>query len=285
MSTIVGITPLILTYNEEANIERVLEKLAWAEQILVVDSLSSDRTQQILSTWPKVTVVKRPFDNHVNQWNFGLSQVRTPWVLSLDADYILSDELVRELQEKAPALDKDGYFASFTYCIHGQPLRASLYPPLIVLFRKERAHYVSDAHTQRLHLDGEAGRLKSTIYHDDRKPLSAWLRAQERYGSLEVQTIIGTPDKALTLLDRVRRLGWLSPIVAAVYCLFGKRLFLDGKIGLYYTLQRVYTELLISLRLLDHRLSRSGSRAVGAGVAIPVGTESRDQEASVAREV
>jgi glycosyltransferase involved in cell wall biosynthesis len=290
VNTIAGITPLILTYNEEANIGRVLEKLAWAEEILVIDSLSSDRTPEILATWPKVKVVERPFDNHVNQWNFGLSQVRTPWVLSLDADYVLSDELVRELQVKAPVLDKAGYFAGFTYCIHGRPLRASLYPPRTVLFRKDRAHYVADAHTQLLHLDGEAGRLKATIYHDDRKPLNAWLHAQERYGSLEVRTIIDTPHRALTLLDRMRRLGWLSPIVAALYCLFGKRLILDGKIGLYYTLQRVYTELLLSLRLLDDRLSRGSSHPIGASdMNVPsetgVGRASRDQKAAMLRDV
>ena len=255
MSSIADITPLILTYNEQANIRRVLEKLTWASQIVVIDSLSSDETLAILGEWPKVTVIKRPFDDHVTQWNFGLSQIQTPWVLSLDADYVLSDELIRELTVKAPSLDKDGYYAPFRYCIHGRPLRGSLYPPRIVLFRRDRAHYVADAHTQVLRLEGETGRLSAPIYHDDRKPLSAWLRAQDRYGLLEVEAITRTPREALTLLDRVRRMGWLSPLVAIAYCLFGKGLILDGRRGLYYTLQRVYAELLISLRLLDQELT------------------------------
>lgn len=268
MTVISDITPLILTYNEEANIGRVLEKLTWARQIVVVDSFSSDRTLEILATRPAIRVHQRAFDNHVDQWNFGLTQVSTPWVLSLDADYVLSDDLIRELWGKAPALEKDGYFASFIYCIHGTPLRASLYPPRLVLFKKDRARYVADAHTQILRLDGNAGHLSSVIFHDDRKPLAAWLRAQDRYGALEVETITRKPRGASTLLDRMRRTGWLTPLLVVIYCLFGKGLILDGKPGLYYTLQRAYTELLLSLRLIDDNLAkRTGQQRLESSMA------------------
>src|SRR6185295_10441829 len=93
------ITPLILTYNEAPNIARALQGLTWAREIVVVDSFSDDETVQIATSFPNVRVVQRAFDCHRNQWEFGLKEtdISTAWVLALDADYLLSDELVAEI--------------------------------------------------------------------------------------------------------------------------------------------------------------------------------------------
>jgi glycosyltransferase involved in cell wall biosynthesis len=225
------ITPLILTYNEEPNIGRVLEKLRWAERIVVVDSHSTDRTAEIATALPQVT---------------------TPWVLSLDADYLLSDELIDELAARTETPGIAGFYASFRYCVAGRPLRGSLYPPRIVLFRRDRARYEPDGHTQLLRVDGATGRLAGVIFHDDRKPLAAWLRAQQRYSLLEADKLTATPVETLGLADRIRRRKWLAPLLAPPYCLFAKGLILDGWRGLFYTFQRTYVELLLSLRLFEH---------------------------------
>src|SRR5882762_5987283 len=129
------ITPLVLTYNEAPNIERTLSRLTWAERIVVVDSFSTDETEPICRRHPRVEFIQRKFDDHTSQWNFGLAQIKTEWVLSLDADYVLSDELVVELKNLTLAEGVNAYFASFKYCVHGRRLRASLYPPRPVLFR------------------------------------------------------------------------------------------------------------------------------------------------------
>ena len=90
------ITPLILTYNEAPNISRALGGLGWAKEIVVVDSFSDDETVQIASSFPNVRVIQRIFDCHRNQWEFGLKEtgISTPWVLALDADYIVTAELI-----------------------------------------------------------------------------------------------------------------------------------------------------------------------------------------------
>ena len=80
------ITPLIITYNEAPNICRTLGKLLWAQRIVVIDSGSTDGTVEILRGYPQVEVIQRPFINAASQCNFGLTQVVSPWVLSLDAD-------------------------------------------------------------------------------------------------------------------------------------------------------------------------------------------------------
>ena len=166
-----SITPLILTYNEAPNIARSLGALSWAKDIVIVDSFSDDNTVDIAKSFPHVRIFQRAFDCHRNQWEFGLKEtgIATPWVLALDADYVLSDELVAELGGLTPDARTAGYRANFVYCIKGRKLRSGIYPPVTVLYRREAATYVQDGHTQRVAVEGEIEDLKAPIFHDDRK--------------------------------------------------------------------------------------------------------------------
>src|SRR5262245_19886073 len=125
------ITPLILMYNEAPNIARALGRLSWAGDIVVVDSFSDDGTIEMAKLLPQVRVFQRAFDSHRDQWEFGLKQTRiaTPWVLALDADYVISDELKAELESLTPDPKTVGYRANFVYCIKGRELRSGIYPP------------------------------------------------------------------------------------------------------------------------------------------------------------
>ncbi|HXC08289.1 MAG TPA: glycosyltransferase, partial [Steroidobacteraceae bacterium] len=119
------ITPLIITYNEASNICRTVGKLLWAQRIVVIDSGSSDGTVEMLRRYPQVEVIYQPFVDFASQCNYGLAQILTPWVLSLDADYELSDRLICELASLAPPDNVVGYRARFVYRIYGRPLRGS----------------------------------------------------------------------------------------------------------------------------------------------------------------
>ena len=107
------ITPMILTLNEEANIGRTLAKLTWARRILVIDSGSTDRTLEIVRQHPQAVVIRRDFDSAAAQCNFGLTHIDSEWVLSLDADYVLSDELISEIGSLRPADNIRGFWARF----------------------------------------------------------------------------------------------------------------------------------------------------------------------------
>ena len=120
----------------------------------MLDSFSTDETLSIARSFPQVRVVQQKFETFAGQCNFGLQQLRTPWVLSLDADYVLSDELVRELATLAQTDALAGYAVHFKYCIAGRPLRASLYPPRTVLYRKDRARYREEGHGHRVQIAG-----------------------------------------------------------------------------------------------------------------------------------
>lgn len=245
------VTPLILTYNEAANIGRTLERLTWAKRIVVIDSGSTDETVEILKAYPQVEIFTRSFDTHANQWNYGLDQVQTEWVLSLDADYVLSPELIREIQSLASDTPIDGFFIRFRYCVFGQPLRGTLLPPRQALFRRTQALYIDDGHTQLLQVKGKSGYLQSPIDHDDRKPLSRWLWAQDRYMVLEVKKLLSTPSNQLSLGDRIRKTKILAPLIILIYCLILKGGILDGWAGWYYTFQRVLAEILLSIHLIQ----------------------------------
>lgn len=84
----------IITFNEENNIERCI-KSVWniADEILIVDSFSTDKTKEIALSYPKVRFIEHPFEGHIQQKNFALQEAKNEWVLSLDADEVLSDEL------------------------------------------------------------------------------------------------------------------------------------------------------------------------------------------------
>ena len=245
------ITPLILTYNEEPNIDRTLNKLTWAKEIIIIDSFSTDKTLEIIKSYPNTKLYQRNFDSHTNQWNYGLEEIQTDWVLSMDADYIITEDLLKEITNLDHKYLADGYFIPFKYCVFGKPLSQNILPPRQSLFLKNKATYIDDGHTQLLENQGKISYLNNAIYHDDRKPLSRWLWAQDRYMILEVKKILNTPNHELSLGDKIRKKVIFAPFIILIYCLIIKRGIFDGWHGWFYAFQRMFAEILLSLRLIE----------------------------------
>lgn len=258
MDFLPSIDVLILTRNEEANLGRTLDALRRFARIVVLDSGSADATLAIAADHPNVRVCTRAFDSHAAQWNHGLTGcgLHAPWVLALDADYVLDAALVDEIAALSPGADVGGWRARFRYCIHGRALSASLYPPTVILFRREGATYLQDGHTQRLVPPGRVLELRGRVSHDDRKSLSAWLAAQDRYARLECDVLRSTAWRDLNWRDRTRRLIVVAPWLVPLYCLTVGRGLLDGRAGLFYAMQRAIAETILSARLLEAALSR-----------------------------
>ena len=249
-----AITPLLITFNEIQNIERTLAKLGWAKRIVVIDSGSTDGTLDVLAKDARIEVIHRPFDSFAEQCNFGLTHIRTDWVLSLDADYELSDPFISELAGLQPAAEDTGYKAAFIYRIYGHPLRGTLYPPRAVLYRVAGARYENEGHGHRIRLQGRVTDLKGPIYHDDRKPLSRWIASQIRYMKLEAEKLVTAPPSSLGTADRIRKLIVVAPPTMFLLCLFGRGGVLEGWPGLFYALQRTAAELILSLSLVERRV-------------------------------
>jgi glycosyltransferase involved in cell wall biosynthesis len=247
------ITPVLLTHNEEQNIGRTLSRLGWAKDIVVVDSGSTDGTLTILAACPNVRVFNRRFDTHAKQWRYAVeeTQIATDWILRLDADYLVSDALVSELAQLDPDSPVNAYRIRFDYAIFSQKLFSSLYPTNTILLRKDKFCVWDKGHTEAWDVKGSIATLSGRVLHDDWKPTGQWVIGQTRYMQREAEWL------------RVARAGlvrWLRlrpplmPIVAFIYCLFGKGLIISGRAGIFYALQRMVAEAILSLMVLEEKL-------------------------------
>jgi glycosyltransferase involved in cell wall biosynthesis len=247
------ITPVILTYNEERNITRTLSKLAWARDVVVVDSGSVDGTLAAISKFPKVRVFNRPFDTHANQWRYAIERtgISTEWILRLDADYQIVDALVEELTQLKPNKETSAYRIGFDYAVFSHRLRTSLYPSNTILLRRGAFSLRDKGHTEVWDVRGPVLILGATVVHDDWKPTGQWVVSQVRYMQRELEWL-RVRQRGLV---RFLRLGPpLMPIAVFLYCLFGKGLILNGRAGLFYALQRMVAEAILSLLVLEEKL-------------------------------
>jgi glycosyltransferase involved in cell wall biosynthesis len=250
------ITPVILTRDEEPNIERCLSHLAWAEDVVVVDSFSTDATVAIARRFANTRVFQRELDSLAGQSNFGLEQARTPWALLLDADYVVTSDLSQELRDLAPSPGVVAYRSRFVYAMEGHPLRATLYPPRIVLLERGHATVWQDGHAHRVRAEGAVGELSSPVIHDDRKSFRNFVARQRRYMRQEAEKLRTADPASLSLASRVRKLVVVAPFAVLLHTLLVKGLILDGRPGLRYAWERFVAEAILSRELL----ARSGSR-------------------------
>jgi glycosyltransferase involved in cell wall biosynthesis len=263
-----NITPLVLTYDEAPNIGRCLSRLDWAKRVIVVDSYSTDRTLDICAAFENVTLVQRRFDTHAGQWNFALDQVSSeaPWVLALDADYILTSEYLAEMLRLDLNAAISGYRSRFRYAVWGQVIRSGIYPASITLFNRNRASYIQDGHTQRLRITGPIGRMRSRIIHDDHKPMDRWVASQLRYAALEADKIIwqSRTGHRLRVTDWLRDRTPAAPLLAGIYCLILRGGILEGRAGWFYACQRIAAEAIISQALIQARARAGGGGSIAA---------------------
>lgn len=258
------ITPVILTYNEEANLGRTLSKLRWARRVIVVDSGSADATIQIASAFSNVEVFVRKFDTHARQWAYavGETNIWTDWVLRLDADYEVTDALIESMARLQPVDDVDGFLVKFSYAIHGLRLLSSLYPSNVVLFRRGRQTIVQDGHTERWIFRGATPYIAGTIVHDDRKSVESWGQSQIRYMRSEVAAVHAS---GTGFVPALRRCPPGAPIAVFLYTLFVKGAILSGRAGMLYALQRLVAEAILSLMYLDDILRARSNGRSGTG--------------------
>jgi glycosyltransferase involved in cell wall biosynthesis len=245
------LTALILTFNEENNISRVLDRLQWLEKVIIVDSFSTDQTIRMVQSFSNTELHYRKFDTFGAQWHYGLSLIPGEWVLSLDADYVLTPEFIAETKQLIGNPGENVAFESrFKFAVFGKPLRKDNTTPRPVLFMREKGHFWDDGHTQRLKIDGRSGAYRSFIIHDDRKSLSRWIANLDSYSIKECRKLMddGANHK---FVIKVRRTKILAPFLVFFYCMFINLAFLDGWRGWHYTLQRTLVEMLFALRLIE----------------------------------
>lgn len=220
----------IITFNEEDNIERCI-KSVWtiADEILIVDSFSTDRTKEIALSYPKVRFLENPFEGHIQQKNFALQQAKNEWVLSLDADEVLTDKLRLSIDFALEREDVDGF--SFNrlnnYCGHWIR-HGGWYPDTkIRLVKKSNAEWRGENPHDRLEvLHG------NTIVHLDGDLLHySYPSSEDHYRQIEYFGTIASKAAYANGKRTNRFMIYLKSGFQFIKTYFLKGGFRDGKIG------------------------------------------------------
>ena len=179
------ISVLILTLNEEQNLRRCLASVRWAEDVLVLDSFSTDRTVEI-ARQAGARVLQRRFDDFAGQRNHGLQHggLKHDWVLHLDADEVVSEELKDELLRVVKSADKDAYRVASKMMFQDRWLKYSgMYPTYQVRFGlKDKLAFAQAGHGQRETLAAErVGTLREALLHYSfSKGMTDWMERHRR---------------------------------------------------------------------------------------------------------
>jgi glycosyltransferase involved in cell wall biosynthesis len=272
-----NVSVLILTLNEEQNLPSCLESLKWCDDIVVFDSLSTDRTVDIAKS-AGARVVQRSFDDEKNQREASLKiHFKYPWVYNPDADEITPPELHDEIIEVVsdPNRKEVAYRVRFKTMFMGRWIRhSSLYPTWVVrLFRPERISFSRNINLQYI-VDGPEGNLDNHFEHYSfNKGLNAWIEKHNRYSwheareaikSLEESPVPWTDILAISSVLRRKALKELSfrlpfrPTLRFLYMYILRLGFLDGWEGLTYCRLLSMYEYLIVLKMKELRRRAKG---------------------------
>ena len=223
-----SISVTVITKNEAAIIRTCLESVAWADEIIVVDSGSTDGTVEICREYTD-KVILTDWPGFGPQKNRALDMATKDWVLSLDADECVTPELREEMQ--AVMADPGGKAAfamprRSSYC--GKPMRHSGWWPDYVtrLFRRGRARFSDDLVHERLIVDGPVGRLREPLLHEAFSDLEEVLDTMNRYSTAG----------ARMMRDRKERAGLSTALLHGFWSFLSTYVlragFLDGREGL-----------------------------------------------------
>src|SRR5512140_1703678 len=156
----------IICHDEEEGIRAALESVKWCDEIVVVDSFSTDRTVEICREYTD-RVYQRPWPGFVEQKAFALEQTRCPWVLNLDADERVSPELRREIEGVLRSPDADGYYVPrLVYYLGRWWRRGGWYPDYrLRLFRRDKVVWGGIDPHEKVVLNGRSRRLRGPLLH------------------------------------------------------------------------------------------------------------------------
>lgn len=275
------VSVIILTKDEEINITSCLDHLAFSDDIVVYDSLSTDKTTQLAQSHPKVgpsvRIVSRKFDNWSAHQNWAVQNIafKHPWVLYVDADEHVTPELAAELQRLAdPASAVSAYRLRRKDHLMGRWLRhAQLYPSWFVrFFRPAKIKWERLVNPVAV-VDGPLDQLEGHLMHYPfSKGITQWLERHNSYSSFEAQELLkvlgGTKREPLSGLfsgdPTVRRAVLkniffrlpLRPQVKWIYYVFWRMAWLDGAPGMTYARLTYLYEYMISIKAKELLASR-----------------------------
>jgi len=274
---LIPITAIVLTYNESANIDACLQAMSAVDDIVVVDSGSTDDTiERARAACSGVRVFDHPFKDFGDQRNWALdnAEPKHPWVLFVDADEYCDSKLLEEIAQfiASPGPQVGGYIAGRNYFL-GQWLKYStMYPSYqLRLLKLGQVRYRKEGHGQREVTDGPLRYMKNGWRHEAfSKGVHQWVGRHNQYSTDEIELIARLRSAPIAwknmfgsdLIARRRALKTLATRLPGrafwrfLYTYLFRRGILDGRAGLDYCLLRVAHDLHIGVKLREHRLQQ-----------------------------
>jgi glycosyltransferase involved in cell wall biosynthesis len=274
-----GVSVLILTLNEEANLADCIDSCAWSDDIVVFDSRSQDGTREIALS-KGARIVERDFDNYAAQRNAALSTVtyKNPWVLMVDADERIPEDMAAEIAVRLTQTDPETVMFRMRRkdFFLGQWLRRSSgYPTWFGrLVRKGRVR-VEREYNEEYIADGKIEHLNSHLHHFPfNRGITYWFERHNRYSSMEaiakmkVQTgpfvasamFSSDPTTRRRTLKRVLNRMPLRPLIVFLYLYVVRLGVLDGRAGYYFSRMRASYEFFIDLKVVETQRRQRGLR-------------------------
>lgn len=261
----------ILTYNEEVDIAACIESALLSDDVIVVDSCSTDRTVEIASRYP-VRIVQHAFESHGRQRTWMLQNIPTSheWVYILEADERMTPKLFAECLKAIQSQEYIGYYAAERVMFMGQWIRRSTQYPRyqMRLFHKDKVWFTDYGHTEREVCNGKTSFLKETYPHyTNSKGLTRWIEKHNRYSSDEAQETLrqlengkvnwqdllfgdSEVEKRRALKDLSLRLPF-RPLLRFFYMYFLLGGCLDGQAGFAWCVLQTFYEYLILLKVWE----------------------------------
>lgn len=273
------VSVIILTLNEEANIEYCLKNIyGWSDDVHIVDSFSTDNTAKLAALYTNnLHNVDSAHWADIRNWAMRNLSLKYDWVVFLDADEQLTDDLKKEIVETLKTSPEvNGFYIKRRFIFMGRWLKyGGLYVKVLRLFRYRFAKYFPEGDVEYASVEGKVGSMKNDMIHNDRKSLSTWIekhnkisgRAAKQYltkysslpkGNTKSSEIEGGKRTWVkyVLWDRIPLL--LRPSITFFYQYVLKLGFLDGLEGLtYHLLQAFWYRLLIYAKVKELQKDRS----------------------------
>ncbi|HVH89663.1 MAG TPA: glycosyltransferase family 2 protein [Terriglobales bacterium] len=228
-----GLSVVIITRNEEANLGRTLKSIAWADERIVVDSGSTDRTVEI-ARQHGAQVFEESWKGYAGQKNSAIAKASCEWILSLDADEEVSPELQADIRRVTGGADSDvsGYFIARRNFFLGRWIRhGGFYPDRkLRLFRRGKGEFVERAVHETMRLNGPTATLKGDLLHNAYPTLAGYIETMNRYSTLGAEILIKKGQVGRSLFS-----FWADvcarPVLNFVWNYFFRAGFLDGREG------------------------------------------------------
>jgi glycosyltransferase involved in cell wall biosynthesis len=229
------VTVTVITRNESSNLAAALESVRWADEIVVVDSESTDDTVAIARRYTDRVVV-RPWPGYVAQKNFAAAQATHDWILSLDADERVSPELAAEIQHVLTRPDAAGYRIPRVTFHLGRWIRSTDWYPdyQLRLYDRRRAAWQGRYVHESVRAEGPVARLRHELQHYAYRDLAHHVQTMDRYTTLA----------ARQLFEDGRRASWIDILIVPRLTFFRnyilRRGFRDGMTGLVISTMNAY---------------------------------------------